>query len=113
MVKKLPVPMVHGDLLEVCENATRGGIVANGEEAGIPLDAECAELEGGCAIPTCLFDFNGDNVVNGLDVPPLVASFGLAEGTPGYQCIYDFNGDKVINGLDIPAFVAQFGLTCP
>ncbi|MHC5198586.1 MAG: SIMPL domain-containing protein, partial [Planctomycetota bacterium] len=66
-----------GDLLEVCENATRGGIVANGEEAGIPLDAECAELEGGCAIPTCLFDFNGDNVVNGLDVPPLVASFGL------------------------------------
>ncbi|MHC4834781.1 MAG: hypothetical protein ACYTCN_02350, partial [Planctomycetota bacterium] len=33
-----------GDLLEVCENATRGGIVANGEEAGIPLDAECAEL---------------------------------------------------------------------
>ncbi|MHC5164902.1 MAG: hypothetical protein ACYSOI_06085 [Planctomycetota bacterium] len=102
-----------GDLLEVCENATRGGIVANGEEAGIPLDAECAELEGGCVVTTCLGDGTVDGAVNGADVGGLIATFNLILGQPGYNCIYDFTLDDAVNGADIGGFLAVFNTFCP
>lgn len=51
----------------------------------------------------CDADFNGDCVVNGLDVGPFVAQFG----TTGPDA--DFNGDDVVNGLDVGPFVDGFG----
>lgn len=51
----------------------------------------------------CDADFNGDLVVNGLDVGPFVDQFG----TSGPDA--DLNGDGVVNGLDVGPFVAMFG----
>ena len=52
----------------------------------------------------CDADFNGDLVVNGIDVGPFVGQFG----TIGPDA--DFNGDGVVNGLDVGTFVNSFGL---
>jgi len=54
-------------------------------------------------------DFNGDGVLNGLDIPGFKSA--LAD-TLGWQTatgldadlLGDFNGDGVLNGLDIPGF---------
>jgi probable HAF family extracellular repeat protein len=51
----------------------------------------------------CDADFNGDLVVNGLDVGTFVGQFG----TIGPDA--DLNGDGVVNGLDVGTFVNAFG----
>lgn len=54
----------------------------------------------------CQADFNGDKIVDGLDVDTFVAQFGTA----GPEA--DLNGDGIVNGLDVGPFIEAFGLGC-
>ena len=90
-----------GDLLEVCENATRGGIVANGEEeAGIALDAECAELAGGCA--TCFGDDDGnelvvfDELITFLTLMDNNGFSDIPSSSADYRVCFDENQDGIM-----------------
>ncbi len=57
--------------------------------------------------PGCPVDFNGDGVINVVDVSAFVAAFGSNDPSA------DFNGDGIINFVDVSAFVAAFGAGCP
>ncbi|HRQ73403.1 MAG TPA: agmatine deiminase family protein [Phycisphaerales bacterium] len=57
--------------------------------------------------PSCPADFNGDTVVNTLDVLAFLNAY--SSGDPSA----DFNGDTIINTLDVLAFLNAFVDGCP
>lgn len=55
----------------------------------------------------CLADFNGDGVVNTLDVLSFLNAWGVQDPRA------DINGDGIINTLDIVAFLNAWVVGCP
>jgi FG-GAP-like repeat/Immunoglobulin I-set domain len=64
----------------------------------------------------CPADFDGNGVVNGLDLAMLLAVWSIPPGTPGCggakPCPQDLNGDTVVNGFDLATLLAAWG-KCP
>jgi hypothetical protein len=54
-------------------------------------------------VATCPADLNGDGVVNGLDLGPLLAAWGSSGN------LADLNGDGVVNGLDLAILLLIWG----
>ncbi|MCH2161362.1 MAG: hypothetical protein MK085_05765, partial [Phycisphaerales bacterium] len=47
--------------------------------------------------PDCIAaDFNGDNMVDGIDLGQLIANWGFCPG-----CAEDINGDDMVDGADL------------
>jgi hypothetical protein len=102
----------------VTENGPRGGIVltdGTGEDITNGTGGEvCGSVTaGGCVVPTCLGDGNGDGSVSGSDVAALLATFNKADPDPAYNCLYDFNADGSVSGSDVAPFIAVFNQPCP
>jgi hypothetical protein len=57
-------------------------------------------------------DFNGDGVVNGLDLGILLGSWSIPAGAPGcggnIPCPADLNGDGLVNGLDLGILLSSW-----
>ncbi len=56
-------------------------------------------------------DFDGNRIINGLDLGRLRLANGTSLGEPAFNSIFDYNGDGVINGLDIGQFRIRNGST--
>jgi len=56
--------------------------------------------------PTMRADYNGDNVVNGLDLGSLALVF--TQSVPPADARRDINGDNVVNGLDLGSMALVF-----
>ncbi|MBC8422415.1 MAG: DUF11 domain-containing protein, partial [Chloroflexi bacterium] len=61
---------------------------------------------------TC-YDFNGNGVVDVVDVMEVAIRWGLTPGDPNWNDKYDVNGDGAITVVDIMMVAAQWGQTCP
>ena len=75
-----------------------------------PSDSSTASLFTGyffeSPTPDCLAaDFNGDNMVNGIDLGQLVGAWGPCEGCPE-----DLNRDGVVNGADLGLMFNVWGV---
>lgn len=64
------------------------------------------------ATVTC-FDFNGDGVVDVVDIMEVASRWNATLGDPNYQARCDLNGDGCITVVDIMMVSAQWGQTCP
>jgi hypothetical protein len=58
--------------------------------------------------PVCGPDFNGDGMVDGLDLTELLAGWGVC----GASCSADLNDDGVVDGLDLTVILSGWG-ECP
>ncbi len=47
------------------------------------------------------FDYNGDGVVDDLDIELIVAAFNTMEGTDGFDPAFDHDGDGMVLSADI------------
>jgi len=54
--------------------------------------------------PPCPADFNGDGVVNAMDISVLLGFWGATNSPPA-----DINRDGVVNALDLAALLASWG----
>jgi hypothetical protein len=54
----------------------------------------------------CPADFNGDNMVDGMDLAFILASWGTANEAE------DLNGDGTVDGMDLAGLLAAWG-ACP
>jgi hypothetical protein len=80
------------------------GTACNYDPAATSDDGSCLYADG-C---TCPGDFNGDNLVNTLDLLFFLAQFGCA----GTECLADFNDDNETNTTDLLSMLALFGTDC-
>jgi hypothetical protein len=62
---------------------------------------------GPCPGVPCVWDVNGDGVVDQADLQQVLDNMGLCDGCPE-----DVNGDSVVNGRDAAAVARHFG-PCP
>jgi formylglycine-generating enzyme required for sulfatase activity len=69
--------------------------------------ALAAALPGPMASAQCVGDFNGDAVVDGVDLGTLVGAWGACEACPE-----DLDSDGSVNGLDLGALLGAWG-SCP
>jgi formylglycine-generating enzyme required for sulfatase activity len=69
--------------------------------------ALAASLPGPMASAQCVGDFNGDAVVDGVDLGTLVGAWGACEA-----CQEDLDSDGSVNGLDLGALLGAWG-SCP
>jgi hypothetical protein len=83
----------------IAEDLEPGSIV----EAAID---EFSLFEYDCGEPPCAADFNGDTVVNSLDVLAFLNAY--SSGDPKA----DVNGDTVVNSLDVLAFLNLYNQGC-
>jgi thermitase len=65
-------------------------------------------------IAGCREDFNGDGVINIIDIQLVAARWNTAAGDPGsgYDPFYDINDDGRINIVDIQRVAAKWNTTC-
>ena len=64
--------------------------------------------------PACPADFNGDGVVNTLDLAIFLRAFGKAPGDRGYLPRLNLDpASPTINTFDLAKFLGQFGVACP
>lgn len=61
----------------------------------------------------CWEDIDGDGVVGLGDLAALLASYGLAEGDPGFDPGADLDGDGIVNVVDLATLLAAYGNECP
>ncbi len=61
----------------------------------------------GCPGSPCVWDVNGDGVVDRQDVSEVLGNQGPCDGCPE-----DVNGDGIVNGQDVAAVATHFG-PCP
>lgn len=54
-------------------------------------------------------DFEGNRVINGLDVARFRIANGTLAGDPTFNPIFDYNGNGVINGIDLAQFRIRNG----
>ncbi len=54
-------------------------------------------------------DFDGNRLVNGLDVARFRIANGTSLGDPSFNPIFDFDGNNVINGIDLARFRIRNG----
>ena len=83
----------------IAEDLDPGSIV----EAAID---EFSLFEYDCSEPPCVADFNGDTVVNSLDVLAFLNAYSAGDPRA------DINGDTVVNSLDVLAFLNLYNLGC-
>lgn len=57
---------------------------------------------------SCLGDFNGDGMIDILDLLILLAEFGCTQ-----DCVADLNGDNTVSASDATLFFTLFGTVCP
>ncbi len=62
---------------------------------------------GPCPGTPCVWDVNGDGVVDESDVVAVTSNLGPCDGCPE-----DVNGDGVVDGSDVQAVATHFG-PCP
>ncbi len=62
---------------------------------------------GPCPGSECVWDVNGDGVVDNDDLQLVIGNQGPCDGCPE-----DVNGDGIVNGLDTAAVATNFG-PCP
>ncbi|RLF31621.1 MAG: hypothetical protein DRN07_06785, partial [Thermoplasmata archaeon] len=79
-----------------------------GNSNGIPTNETTAQAE--CYVEPIEEDFNGDGMVNVLDLYYIIANWGKNESSPDWATvqIYDLSGNGVIDALDIYALVAKW-----
>ena len=54
-------------------------------------------------------DANNDNRIDAADASALAASFGLSEGSPGFDAAADFDNNGVVNAADQALLAANYG----
>jgi hypothetical protein len=95
----------QGNLLSGVEP---GGVLSNVNPATLSIS-----LGGAPATATSLTDdFNGDCVVNGLDLRLFARHYLTGIGSLLYSPLFDLNGDAAINVLDLQIFAAHFAQHC-
>lgn len=98
----------------ISANALRGGVVdVNGNELDLDPASVAFSITSG---PACwsnpnqaLGDANEDGFVDGVDVNALIAAFGTASGSAGYDACADFSRDGFVDGVDVNVLIANFG----
>ncbi len=65
---------------------------------------------GPCPGTLCVWDVNGDGVVDQSDVQAVTSNMGPCEDPE--NCLWDVNGNGVVNGQDVAAVATHFG-PCP
>lgn len=83
----------------IAEDLEPGSIV----EAAID---EFSLFEYDCGEPPCVADFNGDTVVNSLDVLAFLNAYSAGDPKA------DVNGDTIVNSLDVLAFLNLYNEGC-
>lgn len=72
-----------------------------------PFAGNPAQVNETCEGNECPKDFNGDQVVNGIDLGLFFVQWGSCQGCQG-----DFNNDSEVNGQDLGLFFVDWG-QCP
>jgi hypothetical protein len=99
----------------VVNSATPSATPATASSAGSLTNITIPELDSSdsadlssseSALMSDIYDFNGDQAINSLDLSIMYAGWGTPKNDP--QKNSDLNGDGIINGIDYSIFLPQF-----
>jgi len=84
-----------------------------GVSAGVTASMVSGFFAGGLAPPPCPGDFNGDRLINTVDLVTFLARFGQVAPPGSPEALADFNADGAVNTADLVFFLGRFGTACP
>ena len=81
------------------------------DDGGNCFSDECTDLDDDgipdrCDPSVCFADFNGDGVVDGVDLALLLGGWGVCSDA---ECPYDIDGSGLIDGADLTLFLGSWG----